>query len=149
MRWFSMVDEGWPRAQTRLPWCDPNYVASRHSYVVCIRQENHHHELTVPWQEGCDEAHERKSSKHWNWRNHARIMANLVIPIWRRMPESFCPFHLDYAQSYRDMWRNPEKSSQDTWRESRENFMLDMQTPRYQGVEIPKRTETSRDYEAV
>ena len=48
-----MADGGGPHAQTRLPRCDPNYAVSRHSSVA------------VPWEEGCDETHERKSSKYW------------------------------------------------------------------------------------
>ena len=54
-----------------------------------------------------------------NWRRNARIVAGyLIIPSWSGMPMIFCPIRLD--KSFRYPRRNPEKSSQDTSRDSRE-----------------------------
>ena len=59
LRWLSVADEGGPRAQTRLPRCvmiqttlHPDIVLwSAEDKIIII-------ELTVPWEEGCDKAHE-------------------------------------------------------------------------------------------
>ena len=140
IRWLIMANEGGPHARTRLPWCDPNHAASRHSSEVCRRQNNHHHRAN-----SAIGGRLRRGS----WTKELKVLEieggmpgswleNLVIPSWSGMPKIICPFRLDNANSYQDLWWNPEKSKQDSWKDNREGFMLDMATSRYQGVEIPK-----------
>ena len=64
VRWLEMTDEGGPKTQISIPWCDPN--THRPYIVVCSAEDEKIIiiELTVSWKEGWDEAHERKNSKY-------------------------------------------------------------------------------------
>ena len=142
IRRLSKADEGGPHAQTDLPGSDPNYAAPRHHSVVGRKLKEHRHRAnSVMWRR-----------QRWGPRTiELNVLGaeggmpgswpeKLFIPSWSGMPRISCPIRLDNNQNYRDPRRNPKKSSQDTLKDSREGFMLDMATPRYQGVEILLRT---------
>ena len=104
IRWLSMADEGGPHTQTRPPRCDPNYAASRHSSVVCRRQNDHHHRANSAMGGRLRRGLRTKELKvlRTGGGMPGSWLENLVIPSWSGMPRISCPFRLSNAKSYRD-----------------------------------------------
>ena len=98
IRWLSMADEGGPHTQIRLPRCDPNYAASRHSSVVCKRQKDHHHRANSAMGGRLRRGPRTKvlgteGGMPGSW------LENLVIPSWSGMPGISCPFRLEMLKA--------------------------------------------------
>ena len=74
-RWFSMAYEGGPKTQTDV-FPDVFQTTLRRYIVLCSVEDTTVIiiELCVPWEEGCDEAYEKKDAKYWELRKHARIV---------------------------------------------------------------------------
>jgi len=55
-------DESGPEWKTSIPRCGPNNATPKHCAIV--QTVKNYHCSGVPWEEGCETAHERKSEKY-------------------------------------------------------------------------------------
>lgn len=94
-------------------------------------------ELTVPWEENCEEAHERKSLKYIDLMADCRIKDGACgISCRGRLQRVSSAIRVEAAHTIRDVRKNTQDNNKKTGRISRTVILLDMAPPRRSVLEV-------------